>query len=82
MKSIPLLNMGNIKFLGGDYYVNPTITMFTLEANLMGNQTVIHLSLIQEGDTAVLFDSGLPGVRAEMAKVGVSLEKLKVICHH
>jgi len=45
----------------------------------MGNQTVIHPTLIQDQDTVILLDAGLPGISGELAKAGVPLERLKVI---
>lgn len=52
-----------------------------LQLDFHGN--IIHPMLLWDQDMAVLIDTGFPGqiedVRAAMAKVGVSLDKLKVV---
>ncbi len=62
--------------------------MLDISTNFSGNPGVIHPTLIWDGDTVILVDTGLPGQLAQiqeaMGKAGVPFEKLNkiIITHH
>jgi glyoxylase-like metal-dependent hydrolase (beta-lactamase superfamily II) len=63
------------------------IEMLELKMNMMGQERVIHPTLIWDDNEAVLVDTGIPGQLAEiseaMAKAGIPFNKLsKVILTH
>jgi glyoxylase-like metal-dependent hydrolase (beta-lactamase superfamily II) len=63
------------------------IEMLELKMNMMGQQRVIHPTLIWDDNEAVLVDTGIPGqlaeIREAMEKAGVPFNKLsKVILTH
>ena len=63
------------------------LEMLELKMNMMGQQSVIHPTLIWDDNEAVLVDTGIPGqlkeIREAMDKAGVPFSKLsKVILTH
>lgn len=63
------------------------LEMLELKMNMMGQQSVIHPTLIWDNNEAVLVDTGIPGqlkeIREAMDKAGVPFSKLsKVILTH
>lgn len=64
------------------------IEMLEIRANIMGRESVIHPTLLWNGEDAILVDAGYPGqmplIREAMEKAGISFEKLKkiIFTHH
>ncbi len=63
-------------------------TMLDIQANIMGRQDTIHPTLFQDGETAILVDTGFPGqgvkFRQAIEAAGVPFDQLKLIIltHH
>jgi len=64
------------------------IEMLQISANIMGEQNIIHPTLLWDEDEVILVDAGFPGqlpkIREAMEKAGAPLERLSkiIITHH
>lgn len=68
--------------------VNNSVEMLQIPVNMMGNKSVINLTLIWDDNNVVLVDAGFPGqllqIKEAVEKAGISLDKLDaiVLTHH
>lgn len=68
--------------------VNNSVEMLQIPVNMMGNKSVINLTLIWDDNNVVLVDAGFPGqllqIKEAVEKAGISIDKLDaiVLTHH